>query len=269
MNTASNAQTGNESCLPPSGGEGSQVDVGEGEEFVDGGGIDLPPTDGGNGGNGGDGDWTWRHNLDLVRNLCSLGLSPRMLSGVIMRLLKNHFSDPSLILTPNLKQYVYIEGEPLKSKIRIVKSVHFDASIAGQYPALVVKRLPLRSQRHSMGDRAGTQRSMNTTDDMRGISHHSRFVQGSHRIFCIAETDGESEDLAQEIFDVLSFLSPAIVERLPFHNFEVTDMGEQGALTETATQIGVPVDLTYTYEYAWTLQALAPRLKTLSLGPPQ
>jgi hypothetical protein len=272
--TASNAQTGNETCPPPNGGEGDQVDVGQGEEIVDGGGNDLPPgstgpdgpTDGGDGGGGG--DWIWRHNLERMRNLCSLGLSPRMLSGVIMRLLKNHFSDPSLILTPNLEQYVWSE-KPLESKIRIVKSVFFDPATAGQYPALVVKRMPLQSQRHSMADKVGTSRGMSSTDAMRGISHHSRFINGAHRIFCIAEADGESEDLAQEVFDVLSFLSPAIVERLPFHNFEVTGMGEQGALTETATQIGVPVDVTYTYEYAWTLQALAPRLKTFSLGPPQ
>ena len=190
-----------------------------------------------------------------------------MLSGVIMRLLKNHFSDPSLILYPNLKQYVWSEDSS-ESKIRIVKSVYFDPKTAGQYPALVVKRMPLKSVRHSMDDKVGTRAGQQVQDAMQGLEHRSRFINGAHRIFCIAEADGESEDLAQEVFDILSFLSPAIVDSLLFHNFEVTDMGEQGALTETGTQIGVAVDVTYTYEYAWTLQALAPRLKTLSLETP-
>ena len=270
MTTNSNAQTGNETCLPTTSGEGDQVDFAEDVSAVDGGGTDLP-GDGsrGSGGSGGGGDWVWRHNLERVRELCSLGLSPRMLSGVVMRLLKNHFSDPDLILTPNLKQYVFNEADALVSKIRIVKSVHFDPKTAGQSPALIVKRGGLQSTRHSMADRAGATRGRQATDDMRGISHHSRFITGGHRIFCVAESDGESEDLAQEVFDVLSFLSPAVIERLPFHDFQVTGLAEQGALTETATQVGVAVDLTYTYEYAWSLQALAPRLKTFSLGSPQ
>jgi hypothetical protein len=252
--TSSSAQDGNESCLPKTSGASKQIDIPEG-------GVDSGPDIFGDP----QPDWVFRHNFDRIRELCSVGLSPRMLSGVIMRLLKNHFSDPALILTPNLRQYIYSD-DALKSRIRIVKSANFDATTAGQYPALIVRRLPLQSQRHSMGDRTDTFGNIQD-EQMRGIQRHSRFITGAHRIFCLAENEAESEDLAQEVFDLLSFLSPAVVGYLPFHDFAVTAMGDQGVLDDTPA-IGVAVDVTYAYEFAWTLQALAPRLKTISLGLP-
>lgn len=252
--TSSSAQDGNEACLPKTSGAGGQTDFPRGGDEPTPDIFGDPPAD----------DWVWRHNLEDIKTLCSVGLSPRMMSGFIMRILKNHFSDPALILTPNLKQFIYSD-DFLASEIRIVKSTFFDPVNSGQFPALVVRRLPFQSQRHSMDDRTSGYDA--TGDALRGVSRHSRFISGAHRIFCIAEVDGESEDLAQEVFDVLSFLSPAIVERLPFHDFQVTGMGEQGDLSD-ASALGVPVDITYAYEYAWSLQALAPRLKTVSLELP-
>jgi hypothetical protein len=245
---SANASLGNESCLPPQGDTTTQVDTPE-----------VAPAEAG--------EWVWHHNLGSIRNLCSIGMTPRSISGVIMRMLKNHFSEPSLILTPSLRQYIYSD-ELGKSKIRIVKSVIFDPGASGQYPALVVKRLGSESKRHSMGDRTDTTGDR-TSDQMKGITHHSRFITGQHRIFCIADAGGEAEDLAQEVFDFFSFLSSAITSQLPFHNFEVTGMGEDGALNETASQVGIAVDVRYAYEYAWAIQALAPRLKGFNLNSSQ
>jgi hypothetical protein len=251
--TASNAQTGNESCLPPMTGFGEQIDTPS--SAIEAGTVPDNPG----------GGWVWRHNLERTRNLCSVGLTPRTITGLIMRFLKDHFSDASLILTPNLRQFVYSE-KVAESKIRIVKSVIFDPSGSGQYPALVVKRLNLESMRHSMDDRAQSHSLDHSTEQMQGITQHSRFITGAHRIFCIADVGGEAEDLAQEVFDFLSFMSPAIRDRLPFHDFAVIGMGEEGALNDTAAQVGIAVDLKYTYEYAWALQALAPRLKAFTIG---
>lgn len=251
--TASNAQTGNETCLPPMTGFGEQVDTPS--SAIEAGSIPGTPN----------GNWVWRHNLERVRNLCAVGMTPRTMTGLIMRFLKDHFSDPSLILTPNLRQFVYSE-KVAESKIRIVKSVIFDPAGSGQYPALVVKRLELKSDRHSMDDRAQSRSADYSTEQMQGISQHSRFITGAHRIFCLADVGGEAEDLAQEVFDFLSFMSPAIRDSLPFHDFAVIGMGEEGALTDTASQVGIAVDVRYVYEYAWTLQALAPRLKAFTLN---
>lgn len=255
--TSSSAQDGNESCLPktprtPGVGQGTQIDIPP----------EGPPPESDIFGDPAP-DWVWRHNLGRIRTLCDVGLSPRMLSGVLMRMLKQHFADPDLILTPSLRQYVY-NDDPLKSKIRIVKSTLFDPATAGQFPALVVKRLPLQSQRHSIGDRTVGVGANTRDEQMRGITQHSRFITGAHRVFCIAEAEAESEDLAQEVFDFFSFLSPAVVSHLPFHDFAVIAMGEQGDLDD-ASAVGVPVDIAYAYEYAWIIQEIAPRLKTVGL----
>jgi hypothetical protein len=195
-----------------------------------------------------------------------MGLTPRTLTGIIMRLLMNHFSDPAAIMTPNLRQYLFSPTQT-DSKIRIEKAVTFNPAGAGLFPALIVKRMASESRRHSLGDRTDNPNTGTDDDALKGISHFSRFNTGVHRIFCIAEASAVSEDLAQEVFDFFSFLSPAIREHLPFHDFEVIGLGEDGALTETATQVGISVDVKYVYEYAWTLEALAPRIKVFKIQP--
>ncbi len=200
-----------------------------------------------------------RHNLQDIRPLCAAGISPAIVTGVIMRLLASHFSQPGLIMTENLRQYVYsTDGQA--SKIRIAPNTRFDPKAAGLFPALIVKRGDLTSVRKAMGDQLGSTKAENDA----GLSSYVRFHQGSHQVFVLSEADGEAEDLALEVFDLLTFMSPVLTDLLPFHSFEVTALGGLGVLDAMGNRIGVPITVQYTYEYAWSVQPIAPRLKTIS-----
>ncbi len=200
-----------------------------------------------------------RHNLQDLRPLCAAGLSPSIVTGVIMQLLARHFASPGLIMTENLKQYVFT-GDPATNKIRITTNTRFDPKSAGLFPALVIKRGGLKTDRKVMGDRL----PVSQDEQDAGVSSYVRFHEGSHQVYVIAESDGEAEDLALECFDYLTFLSPVMVDLFPFHDFQVASIGPLGVLEAMGNQIGIQIQLDYVYEYAWSVQPIAPRLKTVS-----
>lgn len=254
----SSATQGNETCLPPTQDK-PQVNFPEATAPGPQNPQGYPTM------TVGDQVFVVRHGLDEVSTLCQVGMTPRVVTGLLIRILKNHFADPTLIMDPKLQQYVWDENSQ-KSKIRIVQNAYFDAKSAGQLPALIVGRGALQSKRISMDDR--TQNMLSGTDAaLSGFQRYTRFHEVQFTITAITEVLGEADDLATEVFDTLTYLSPMMTERLPFHDFQVVGMGPVGALTETGTQLAVPIQLTAVYEYAWTLQPLAPRLKTLSIHP--
>lgn len=255
------ATQGNESCLPPSK-DAAQTDfpAAPTPPVVRPDLVGLPTL-----AVPGEGTFVVRHGLDSIATICSAGMTPRVVTGLLLRTLKNHFADPDLILDPKLQKYVWNQDSS-KSKIRIIQNAFFDAKSAGQFPAIVVGRGNLESKRVAMDDKA-----QSTNDPiamaMAGITKYTRFHLVQYTVTCIAENVGEADDLAMEVFDTFSYLSPMMTERLPFHDFQVVGMGALGALTDVGTQLAVPVQLTMAYEYAWTLQPLAPRTKTLSIHP--
>ncbi len=234
----------NESCPPD--------EVGVGGDQTD---LNTPVAPGG-------GEFVQRHNLQTLSPLCEHGLSPRLIPALLMRILATHFSSPALIMTEHLKQYVWNQDSSL-TKLRLALNTHFDPKAGGMLPALIIKRGDIGSERKAgFGDR---NESTSLKEMHEGVQNYVRFHVGSARVFVIAEADGEAEDLALEVFDTLTFLAPMIVERLPFHDFQVVKLGQLGVLDNLANKIGVPIDITFAYEYAWAIKPLAPVLKTLNL----
>ena len=257
----SSAAQGNESCLPPSK-DAVQLDIPAAPApattrpdlagFPE---LEVP----------GDGTFVIRHGLDAIATICQVGMTPRVVTGLLIKTLRNHFQDPSLIMDPKLQQYVWNQDSQ-KSKIRIVQNAQFDAKSGGQFPAVVIGRGNLESKRLAMDDKAQFA-TESVENSMAGIQKYVRFHMVDFVVTSISETLGEADDLAQEIFDTFSYLSPVMTSQLPFHDFQVVGMGPIGALTETAVMLAVPIHLKVVYEYSWTLRPLASRLKTLSINP--
>ncbi len=239
---------GNETCPPdPIGVNGQQTDLN----------APVPAA--------ATGDFVQLHNLQTFQPLCEYGLTPAITVGLLMKLLANHFSSPDLIMAENLKQYVWSPNSA-DSKIRIVQNTRFDPQQAGLLPALVVQRGPTTSKRMAIDDRA---ESTDPNEFHQGSQTYVRFNTGALKVFCIAEADGEVEDLADEVFDTISFLSPALRgQGMPFHDFQAMSLGAMGVLDGLGNRIGVPIDIECVYEYAWAIKPLAPVLKTLNLQIP-
>jgi hypothetical protein len=202
------------------------------------------------------------HGMVDLWSLCTSGLSPRLTTGVLMKLVANHFSNPNLIFTPNLKRYTW-SPDPAATTIRLVQNTNFDPVTAGMYPAVVFTRTGVQSMGRAINDQLDQvdQRSVDL-----GIGSYVRFMQGGHRITCLSNAAGEAEDLALEIFDILTWLSPALRSQGMFHHFQVMSLGELGTLEDQGNLFGVPIEVQYAYEYAWELQPLAPTLKAFNFN---
>jgi hypothetical protein len=200
-------------------------------------------------------------NLNQLHTLCQYGMSPSLTTSVLMVVVSAHFGNPNLIFTDNLKQYTWTNDAT--TKIRIVQNTHFDPTVAGLLPAVVFARGAQASQRLVIND----QMPVDTREQALGIGRHVRMMVGTHRIMCIAAADRESEDLALEVFDVLTFLSPILRSQgYPFNQFEVTSLGQLGVLEDMGNVIGVPIDVSYAYAYGWAVQPLAPTLKAINFN---
>ena len=208
-----------------------------------------------------DAAWLTNHVLREPSSLCALGISPLGITNELMKLMTTHFSSAELIMQPSLKQYRWNPDTTL-TKIRIVPATRFDPKTQGLFPAVVIKRGNLTSERVVMGDMAD---DIDENWAQQGRIPYSRFVEGQHQLFCIAEADGEAEDLGAEVFETLTYLSPSMLAAYGFHSFEVIGLSELGLLEEMGNRVGTSVTVKYRYELAWTLVPLAPPVKTLNI----
>lgn len=194
-------------------------------------------------------DWT-----DLS-GICPYGLDIRSTNRIILQILKGHFSDPNKIVIPSLKQYVYTT-DPVTSKIRIVLNTAFNLAQNGLLPAIVVKRGLQKQQRLVIGDLSDKDLAMTE-----GITGYSRAWQGAHRIMVLGTADGQVEDLALEVNQLFTCLSPILRSDVPFLDFQVTDMSELGIIEDLGQTLGVAIEVIYTYEYGWRVVRNAPELR--------
>ncbi len=194
-------------------------------------------------------DWT------DIEGICEAGgLNTRSVNRIIMQILKLHFSDPAKITQQSLKQYVYTDN-PVTSKIRIVMNTTFNLAQNGLLPAIVVKRGQQREQRLVIGDVA------NVDDRAQGRIGYVRAWQGAHRLMLLGNADAQIEDLALEVAQLFTCLSPVLRYKVPFSDFQVTDISEVGIVEDLGQTLGVAIELIYSYEYGWTVLENAPELR--------
>jgi len=188
------------------------------------------------------------YNWADISEVCPDGFSIDTLDLFMIRLMKNHFSSADKIFDPELKSLVFSEDSG-ETGIRIVFNTNWDAENVGFLPAIIVKRLRQRSPQHSViGDRG------ETSDLAAGTERFVRHYQGGHRFLVMGETDAQTEAIAKELHFFLTCFSPIFRSELPFHDFQVTDLGELGLLDGTGNTFAVPVQVVYAYEFAWTIQ---------------
>ena len=194
-----------------------------------------------------------------LSELCPRGFSNRAMNRLILAVLKNHFSNPRCISNPVLRQFLYSEN-PSDSGIRIVMNTTFDPASAGQMPSLIVKRGEQKMQRVSIGD------YNRVVDVQRGRSRYSRFQTGLHSILTVGATDGFTEELAYEVYDLFNGVSPLLRRDLPLHDFQVEGMSGLGILENTGSTLGVAVQVSYAYEYSWDITDSVTPLRSVRMS---
>lgn len=198
------------------------------------------------------GDFNQTYDWSNLAALCPRGLDMRTIETVIFQIVVAHFSDPARIINPALKGLVYTTN-PLTSKLRVVLNTSYDLATATKLPAVIVKRGEQKFSRISLNDRG--ERQFPTPD---GIYPFVRNAEGTHSLIAASAVAGEVENLANELLDAFTCLSPVLRSQLPFADFEVVGVSELQISDELGNRNVVAVQLSYKYELGWTMRYATP-----------
>lgn len=219
--------------------------------------------------------------LDPISSLCTTRQPAQLLTGIMLRLLQEHFANADNLeynganefesaegMTPKLQLQGYIWNEDkTKTNIQIQPVWEYNSQDIQRRPGIYVKRNGLQPQRIAIND-GQTVNSLRDKDgkivQVRG-NYHSMMILGSHTVFCVGNTGAEAEMLGAEVFEHMLMFAPIIRQDMKFHRFTVTEVAELSLLDEFDEHFVAPVVVSYAYAWAWRLQKVAPWLKTLAI----
>ena len=203
------------------------------------------------------------NRVDKVSALCSYGMRPHVMTGLLRQLLMGHFADPNNIEEPRIRRHVQTLGawQPSDNGINaggiLIESItRWAPNTADKRPAVLIKRTGWKWQRQGIGDTIGG-------NDYTGNVMYAGMWDGSHTLYCLAPNGGEAEFLATEIVKFLIGFSPLIRDQMDLHRFFVSDVGGAGEIQEVLKGYAVPVTVGYAAQETWALQPYAPRLKRI------
>lgn len=183
---------------------------------------------------------------------CPRGLDMTSIEKILFQLVVSHFSDPTRIINPDLRYLVYTSN-PETTKLRVALNTSFDLANAQKLPAVILKRGEQKFGRISLNDRGER-----TYTPQSGVFPFVRRVEGVHLLLAVSSVSGEVEQLATELVDMFTCLSPVMRSELPFADFEVAGVGEIQQSDELGNRPIVGVQLVYKYELGWTMRQVTP-----------
>lgn len=189
--------------------------------------------------------------------ICSLGLRPHLITGILVQSMRQHFAAASNIENPALRNLVW---DPSPGSSIVVESItRWKPAASGTRPAVVVKRGGVSAI--SLGINDQLQGYFN--DD--GREFYVTFLRGTHTLFCIGSEAGEAEYLGAEVYRELVQFGPVIRRSFQLTKFKLAGIDELHKVEEAPGSYAVPVSIAYVFEDCWVLEPNAPRLKRISL----
>jgi len=199
--------------------------------------------------------------VNKVSALCSYGMRPHVMTGLLRQLLLQHFADPDNIEEPRIRRQIQELGvwKPSDNGLNaggiLIESItRWQPATADKRPAILIRRNNWSWSRKVIGDQAGE-------NVFEGSSSYLGFWEGSHTLFCLAPGGAEAEFLSTEVARFLHQFAPWIRQQMDLHRFLISEIGGVSEVQEVLQGYAVPVTVAYIAEEAWTLQPYAPRLK--------
>ena len=193
--------------------------------------------------------------VDNPSSICSLGLRPLLVTGMLVQEIRDHFSAPDRLDQANLREYLW-RSKLDTSTIVIEAMTKWNPELTSSRPAILVRRNDWQVQRLGIGDKM----LMSTALD--GWDQYSLMMCGSHTIFCLARESGECETLAAEVYLQLLEFGPVLRDRLQLMRFFVTEIGKMTPVLESREHFGIPVTVAYVHNQSWTVRKHTPVLET-------
>jgi len=196
-----------------------------------------------------------------ISSLCTTGLLPHILTGVLLQTMQHHFSEPTNIIQEPLRSYVWTP-EAEVSRISIEAVYNWTPETIQQRPAVVVKRGQLKTGKMSIGN------IFHGPPEDTGYAEDQMIVtfQGNHQLFCCARTGTEAELLGAEVaYELLEF-SQIIRNEFGFMSFELFEIGQIHRLQESHDHYAVPITVAYAYSHGWRVLRQRPLWMSVGLN---
>lgn len=194
--------------------------------------------------------------------LCMIGRPPLVLTGILLWVLRNHFSSALDIVDESLKSYVWTSAtETTKIAIEPITKWPGDPTQAlGRRPAIYVKRNSYRRAKLGIGDKyqfgsnlsVDTETGLGHTTYQRG-SMYGVALEGTYTVFCIGGTGAEAESVGTEAFFELVEFAPIIRRDFDLARFEIVEMGALAKLEEAKEHWVVPINVSTVFYHDWEL----------------
>ena len=168
-------------------------------------------------------------------SLLATGVTPYILSGIVIRLLQYHFSDPANIINDCLRRYRWKEdcNQPIVSPdgtalggIYVGMGYEYTPAVVQQRPGLFVKREPVRVSRLSAIKGDQTLPHINRTSGVLQGAEYQKQLDGRISIICAGLNGSEADILGEEVFYRMLYFAPIIKDDIRIGQFTVESLSD-------------------------------------------
>lgn len=211
--------------------------------------------------------------LTPVSSLEATGHPTNILTGIVLRLLREHFSSASnleyngvSIQGWDLTKYVWNQDNT-KTKIQIQPVWLWNPQDIARRPGIYVKRNGVKVHKLALdhGTTVGAEKSTdNKIVQVRG-DYHSCLLEGSHSIIVVSSSPDEVEILGQEVFNQLLEFGPMIRTDFKLNAWEMQEFSELSKLEESSEHFAASITVLWRCFNTWRIKGIGPWLKTLEI----
>ena len=211
--------------------------------------------------------------LDAVSSIEVTGHPANILTGIVLRLLREHFaSRPDIeyngVSIPgwDLTKYIWNQDNT-KTGIQIQPVWLWNAQDIARRPGIYVKRNGIQVIKFAInhGTTVGAERaSDNHIVEVRG-DYKSALLEGSHSIIVVSSSPDEVEVLGQEVFNHLLEFGPEIRTDFKLNLWEMKEFSELAKLEESSEHFAASITVQWRCFNTWRIKGLGPWLKTLEI----
>lgn len=211
--------------------------------------------------------------LDRVSSINATGHPANILTGIVLRLLREHFSsladleyNGTTIEGWDLRNYIW-DADNTKTKIQIQPVWAWNPQDVQRRPALYVRRNGIQVIKLALdhGTTVGPERADdNHVVQVRG-DYHSNLLDGSHSIIVVSSSPDEVEVLGQEVFNHLLEFGPKIRTDFKLNLWEMKEFSELSKLEESQQHFAATITVAWRCFHTWRIKGIGPWLKTIEV----
>lgn len=200
-----------------------------------------------------------RQNLENFRKWCQTAPTFKMIQGLIMTMLANHFGDVRNIENPFLRQYVWTPDDLTTGLVLNIEE-DWSPNIINRKPAVYIKREAVQVVKLAIND-------MEQGSNLDGRSKYDVLFQGSHTLRCYGNNSLPPDDLAFEVATLVIRAAPVIRNYLSLANLRVTDISAKVRDdTAPAESYFSSITVPWAFVYRYQVHRQAPQINVIDLS---